>query len=411
MSEQKQKRGLRCHICTGCGLCPGVGGNGTNREKPHVLDEDALLGKREPLPGKKRLAVADIGTTTIAMLLYRQDGSVEERFAGVNPQTEYGADVLSRIRAAENQNVAEKLKEQVEGVLEKGISRFRKKLMPEEEMILVLAANTTMTYLLLGRNSRELGQAPFHASFLQGVETEISGVRVYVFPGMSAFVGGDILAGVCACKMDVSEEITLLVDLGTNGEMVLGNRQKRLACATAAGPAFEGGVNRGIWGADMISLLARLREEGRLDETGLLAEPYFETGIRIGNVLVTEEAIRSVQLAKAAIAAGIEILMTGYGITEEKIERVVLAGGFGYYLKPEAAAQIGLLPEKLAKKTFSGGNTVLSGTLMTGRKLLGGADWSDTERYLEQVAGETKVLNLAEQPAFKDRYICHMNLK
>ena len=160
-----------------------------NREKPHVLDEDALLGKREPLPGKKRLAVADIGTTTIAMLLYRQDGSVEERFAGVNPQTEYGADVLSRIRAAENQNVAEKLKEQVEGVLEKGISRFRKKLMPEEEMILVLAANTTMTYLLLGRNSRELGQAPFHASFLQGVETEISGVRVYVFPGMSAFVG------------------------------------------------------------------------------------------------------------------------------------------------------------------------------------------------------------------------------
>ena len=95
MSEQKQKRGLRCHICTGCGLCPGVGGNGTNREKPHVLDEDALLGKREPLPGKKRLAVADIGTTTIAMLLYRQDGSVEERFAGVNPQTEYGADVLS----------------------------------------------------------------------------------------------------------------------------------------------------------------------------------------------------------------------------------------------------------------------------------------------------------------------------
>ena len=193
--------------------------------------------------------------------------------------------------------------------------------------------------------------------------------------------------------------------------MVLGNRQKRLACATAAAPAFEGGVNRGIWGADMISLLARLREEGRLDETGLLAEPYFETGIRIGNVLVTEEAIRSVQLAKAAIAAGIEILMTGYGITEEKIDRVVLAGGFGYYLKPEAAAQIGLLPEKLAKKTFSGGNTVLSGTLMTGRKLLGGADWSDTERYLEQVAGETKVLNLAEQPAFKDRYICHMNLK
>lgn len=84
------------------------------------------------------------------MLLYRQDGSVEERFAGVNPQTEYGADVLSRIRAAENQNVAEKLKEQVEGVLEKGISRFRKKLMPEEEMILVLAANTTMTYRFWG---------------------------------------------------------------------------------------------------------------------------------------------------------------------------------------------------------------------------------------------------------------------
>lgn len=404
------RRGLRCRICTGCGLCPGVTAQGGQTEGLHVLTEDALLGEKLPLNGAgRRLAVADIGTTTIAMLLYREDGTVEDRYMSVNPQTVYGADVLSRILAAESASNAADMKNKVRGVLKQGIARFQKKLAEGERLELVLAANTTMTYLLNGLDTGELGHAPFHAQHLEPLHLELEGTPCFVFPGFSAFVGGDIAAGAYACKTAEREEVTLLIDLGTNGEMVLGNNHKRIACATAAGPAFEGGANRGVWGADMISLLAVLRREGILDETGLLSGEFFEKGIRAGNVLVTMESVRSVQLAKAAIAAGIEVLLGRYGISASQVDRVVLAGGFGYYLKPEAAAEIGLLPSVLAQKTFTGGNTALSGCLRAGRLL-----FSDGEavlcRQLKDIIEGTQIVNLAEEPDFNEIYVGKMNI-
>lgn len=407
---RNKKRGLRCQICTGCGLCPGVAVEGRQAEGLHVLAEDALLGEKKPLNGRgKRLAVADIGTTTIAMLLYREDGTVEERYMAVNPQTVYGADVLSRIRAAENVSDAAKMQNQVREVLEKGLAKFKRKLADKEELFLVLAANTTMVYLLSGFDTAELGHAPFYAGHLAPVKLELAGVPCFVFPGFSAFVGGDIAAGVFACRMAEQEELTLLIDLGTNGEMVLGSRHKRIACATAAGPAFEGGANRGVWGADMISLLASLRREGILDETGLLIEEYFEKGIRVGNVLVTQESVRSVQLAKAAIAAGIEIMLKKYGINAEQVDRVVLAGGFGYYLKPEAAAQIGLLPCALSQKAVTGGNTALSGCLRAGRVLFAQGEEA-LRKQLGELISETQIVNLAGEPDFNEVFVEKMNI-
>ena len=160
------------------------------------------------------------------------------------------------------------------------------------------------------------------SSHLEPIETVLDGVPCYIFQGLSAFVGGDITAGILACGMTEKEEITLLVDLGTNGEMVLGNREKLIACSTAAGPAFEGGVNRGVWGADMIRLLAGMRRKGVLDETGLIVDEYFETGVRIGDVCVTQEAVRAVQLAKGAVMAGIRILIRDYGLVPEQIDTV-----------------------------------------------------------------------------------------
>ncbi|MCM1542949.1 MAG: ASKHA domain-containing protein [Blautia sp.] len=418
-------KGLRCQICTGCGLCPGVmpgsGGRdgravGAAGENPgsgrlRVLTEDALRGERIPFARNgKRLAVADIGTTTIAMLLYDPEGSVAERFVAVNPQTEYGADVLSRIKAAEEPSAATRMRESVRDVLGKGLRKFQRKLSSGEELYLVTAANTTMTYLFMGWNTAELGRAPFQAGRLSGAETEVEGVRCFVLPGFSAFVGGDILAGCQACGMVHREEITLLIDLGTNGELLLGNCHRRIACATAAGPAFEGGVNRGIWGADMVRFLAILRREGILDETGLLAEPYFDRGIRMGNVCVTEESVRSVQLAKAAIAAGIEILLEKYGISEREVDRVVLAGGFGYYLDPADAAEIGLLPRRFTDRTSAGGNTALSGALLAGKELLS-SGWESVRGKLEECRSGTEIVNLAMEPGFEEMYIQRMELR
>lgn len=404
------KRGLRCEICTGCGLCPGIVPEGRNAGGLRVLTEDALLGESVPFAGSGRLAVADIGTTTVAMLLYDRKGQVADRVVTVNPQTAYGADVISRIHAAAEPGAAKAMQRQIREVLEQGLKRFCGRLESGETLYLVLAGNTTMTYLMMGWDPTELGRAPFYASRLSGGETQIGGINCYVFPGLSAFVGGDIVAGMWALGLWERQELTLLIDLGTNGEMVLGNGNRRIACATAAGPAFEGGVNRGVWGSDMISLLARLRQEGILDRTGLLAEPYFEHGVRIGNVTVTQEAVRSVQLAKGAIAAGIEILLDRYGADAEAVDRVVLAGGFGYYLRPEAAAVIGLLPKELAEKTVTGGNTVLSGALLAGRQILAEGGCTELTKQLEETVLQTEVLNLAGEPDFEKRYLQLMDI-
>lgn len=408
------KKGLRCQICTGCGLCPGVPHENVSREGNaglHVLTAGSLAEEKIPFSQNgKRLAVADVGTTTIAMQLYEESGSVQERFAAVNPQTVYGADVLSRIKAAEDVSSAEEMQKMVRNTLKKGLDKFRKQLPEGEELYLVVAANTTMTYLLMGWDTGELGKAPFTASNLSGAEFELDGVLCFVLPAFSAFVGGDILAGCLTCKMAEQKEITLLIDLGTNGELFLGNRDRGIGCATAAGPAFEGGVNRGIWGADMVKLLATLRREGVLDETGLLEDAYFESGIRIGNVCITQSAVRSIQLAKAAISAGIEVLLKRYGIGYESVDRIVLAGGFGYYLDPEDAAEIGLLPRGLVGGTVSGGNTALTGAMLAGRRLLV-SDVESVRKELEKYREKTTIINLAMESGFDELYMRSIQLE
>lgn len=430
----KGQKGRRCRVCMGCGLCPGVTverpvaaeGMGDSETLQVLTDSPLVRETQGASGGSVRLVTADVGTTTVAMLLYGADGTVEDRYVALNPQTAYGADVISRIRAAESDDKAEDMRRKILNVLEQGLERFKKRLAAGESLQLVLAANTTMTYLLMGWDTSELGRAPFHASHLNGAETDIGGVPCFIFPGISAFVGGDIVAGMYACGMENRDEVTLLIDLGTNGEIVLGGRAKRIACATAAGPAFEGGVNRGVWGADMVSRLAALRRTGLLDETGLLAEECFENGVRVGNVHVTRNAVRAVQLAKGAIAAGIEVLLEKYGIKAEQVDRVVLAGGFGYYLNPEDAAEIGLLGQKLAEKAMAGGNTALSGALKAGRELCArnrygawtaeGTDGSQTvfgdiKEVLQELICGTEVLNLAEEPNFEKRYIEAINLQ
>ena len=406
------KKGTRCLICTGCGRCPGV-----IRGMQVVTDKLEMPPLSLQNTGGKRLMTVDIGTTTIAMQLYDMSGKVVDSFPSVNPQVDYGADVLSRIEAAKDPEKAADMQKKVRDLIKKGVQRFSKKIQPQETLQMVIAANTTMNYLLMGWDPEELGKAPFRVSHTGENDTQIAGVPCHIIPGLSAFVGGDITAGILACGMLEQEEPMLLIDLGTNGEMALGNRHKLYACATAAGPAFEGGANRGIWGADMVRLLQKLLEEGLMDRQGLLQEPYFTKGVRIGDVLVTKESVRAVQLAKGAIAAGIEILTESYGISLSDISKVVLAGGFGYYLNPGAAAAIGLIPKELTERTVTGGNTALGGAALVGSRILATAG--------EQMSGETqqnpgddlqkiqdlqiRILNLAEEEKFPETFLTKMD--
>lgn len=380
------------------------------------------------------LAAVDIGTTTVAMQLRSlQDGSILDTFTCLNPQGKYGADVLSRIEAAENPQAKEAMCREIKEVLRTGIFQFRRTLAEHgkqqrdreesdknaEIIGISIAANTTMVHLLMDLDVSLLGQYPFQPETLSELCTNLFGIPTVILPGISAFVGADIFAGIHVLSMHKRQEITLLLDLGTNGEMVLGNRERLIATATAAGPAFEGNTDN--YGTDLMALAARLLEEGLMDETGLLADPYFEGGIDIGGVRLTQSYVRQLQMAKAAVCTGIRILCEKYGLQSfSQIDKVFLAGGMGYYLSPEAAARIGLLPAELAGKTTAVGNAALEGAFWYGRRI----SWSETraagdvlphqrERFLVPAVSklplQVEVFNLAEEPQFSERYVQEMN--
>lgn len=374
---------------------------GSIRGQTVLRQGNAGLQKNAWQYSKKELAIADLGTTTIAMEWYDSQGEKQGEYVRANPQRVFGTDVISRIQAAENPMLRRQMQQLVRQALTEGLTHFRQQGGHPEK--LVIAGNTTMLYLLMGHDPVPLGTAPFTADYLASEELTMESVKVVTLPGLSAFVGGDILAGILACGMDRREEITLLVDLGTNGELVLGNREKLICCGTAAGPAFEGGGD--VWGTDMIALTARLLELGLVDETGLLAEPYFEQGITIKDVHITQERIRQMQTAKAAICAGIRTLTVAYGLTgPEQVSRVWLAGGFGYFLDVQASVSLGLLPQSLEGRVTAVGNTALAGAWIYGNE-------TDMGRRTQLLRQRIQVLNLAGQQDFESDFVEAMYLR
>lgn len=417
--------GKKCHICIGCGRC-GLPAEDSLRvvtesflkldrlkRRNDLVQDDgvAAVDKDSGMLADKAMregdfVVADIGTTTIAMELYSAGGEKKAEYVCANPQRIFGADVISRIQATENPMNSRQMQALIKKVLEEGLQELESCGTLVERMYIV--GNTTMLYLLLGHDTTPLGHAPFRADYLQGESLQIGGVEAVTLPGMSAFVGADVLAGVVACEMYEKEEVSLLIDLGTNGELVLGNCHKMLACSTAAGPVFDGLCNKDgkvVWGADVIELMAKLLEEGVVDETGLLAEPFFDGGIDIGGVHITQDVIRRLQTAKAAIATGIECLTREYGVTDlRQVDKVYLAGGLGYFLEEEAAIKIGLLPAQFRDKVLAVGNSALAGGY--------------AYHYLEKREEETKkilqrtiVINLAQWKGFGEHFIQNMDFK
>lgn len=425
-----------------------AGNSGDHAKQKACSSADSCKAADRDTAGK---AIAiDVGTTTIALqLLDLGSGSVLETVTFVNSQRKYGADVISRIQASV-EGKKEILQECIRQDLRAGIRELLSKAGMEEAKLteMVIAGNTTMGHLLLGYDCSSLGVYPFdpvNIGFIQGSREEILGraeqeknTEVVLLPGISAFVGGDIVSGMYACGIGESDEICMLVDLGTNGEMAIGNKSRILVTSTAAGPAFEGGnitwgmgsvagavcsvkldgakahvrtirdrSPEGICGTGVVEITAELLREEWIDETGVLDEEYFEEGFPVAKtsdgteIVFTQKDIREVQLAKAAIRAGIETLLVRYGVSEQQVSKLYLAGGFGYRLDKEKAIAIGMFPEKMADKIVAVGNSSLAGA----GKYLTDVQAKTKIQQLRQISEE---INLSADKNFNEYYMEHM---
>lgn len=400
----------------------------TKKQKPNVMesDVDTVQATNKPdwsgdgvtcVMNNKTTDVmiaVDLGTTTIAMQLVEMNtGRIVDTYCEMNPQRRYGADVLSRIQASCEGN-RETLQRLAAEVLERGVERFIKQTVSIKCMC--IAGNTTMEHLLMGYDVSALGSSPFTPVEigLQEYRHPAWDFTVWITPGISAFVGGDIVAGLYACGM-LTKYLppSLLIDLGTNGEMAITDGRRMIVTATAAGPAFEGGASAGIVGSDMIACTADLLRQGILDETGLLAEPFFAEGVSVkiadsieSSLYITQADIRSLQTAKAAVRAGVEVLLRRLEVRRDQDVHVYLAGGFGYYLDVESAFRVGLLPEHMRGHVQAVGNSALEGAYQIGRDL-----WQHKidQQTLEQSLSSIESINLARQEEFEKLYIQYMN--
>lgn len=341
----------------------------------------------------------DIGTTTVAGYLLAPDGTVLCQESEMNLQIGFGADVISRIRHALAGEM-ETLTALIRGCTEQLALGLCRKwgIGPQQIRIISLVGNPAMQQLFLGIVPENLARIPYAPVLKQAkrVAAEdylpaFSGARLLIVPNISGFVGADTLACVLSTGMDQAEELTLLVDIGTNGEMVLGDRNGLVACSTAAGPALEGagiqcgmramagaidhvwrekgalrrsviggGEARGLCGSGLIDAVAVALDDGAVDARGRILAESRSLPIAEG-VALNQEDIRQLQQAKGAIAAGIRLMARHMGIGLEQIRRVYLAGAFGSFLDPRSACRIGLLPGILEDKIQAVGNAAGSG--------------------------------------------------
>ncbi|MBQ5825821.1 MAG: DUF4445 domain-containing protein [Clostridia bacterium] len=330
----------------------------------------------------------DIGTTTLALALVSLDeNKIIKVTTRTNPQVSFGADVMSRIEHCTKHGV-EKLQKTVINeinsmIIELGVSAEK----------MYVSGNTTMLHLFFGVNCSAMGVAPYTPSFLksQTVKAEsigISGIKtVESLPMVDAFVGADIVAGLNLIGMPTKGRHSLLVDLGTNAEIVLFDENSALCTSAAAGPCFEGaniscGMSategavyacdgakiktvgnapaKGICGTGLIDTIAHFIRSGAVDQTGFMADECIEIA---ENVSVTQEDVRQYQLAKSAVYSAIITLMKMKNVEFDEIEILYISGGFSAKINAENAALTGLLPQELTSVCTAINNSSLLGTV------------------------------------------------
>jgi len=371
--------------------------------------------------------VIDIGTTTIAAIFYENKKPVQI-ITEENHQVSYGADVISRISYEQTNPglLSELLRKQVEDIIKQCNT-------PKN---IVIVGNTVMLHFLTNQNVISLGEAPYTPSDLFGKEYELFGGSCYLAPCISAFVGADITAGILASGMTKSQQSAMLVDLGTNGEIAYFDGCTLYTTSTAAGPAFEGaGIfmgmpakpgaidhvfwkngmvshhtisdasPRGISGSGIVDVLSVMKQSGVLEENGHLDEthPFCQRDfhgkpcfyIPGTEVMIRATDIRKLQLAKAAIHAGILTLA-------EQVDTLYLSGGFGSKINFENAEVIGLLPKGFSKAKKALGNTALfGGTLALFSK--------DARKKMNELSENAKTIPLHQNPKFTEDYMKTMS--
>lgn len=373
----------------------------------------------------KGLAV-DIGTTTIVMSLY--DLTTGERIAqksARNNQTSFGADVISRIEHC-RKGSADALFTCLDTQLSEMCKDFG------EITKAAIVGNTVMEHFAAHLDPTPLAVPPFKPQSLFGEHKKHKNTDVYLSKCVSAYVGGDILAGMLACDLQDEEDTVLYIDIGTNGEIVLGNREGFSCCATAAGPAFEGaeiecGMSaevgaidavwacngeifthvigeteaRGICGSGLIDAVAVMLENKIIGRSGRLAKNCTEVnGVKAfmlsDRVYITAHDVHKVQLAKAAIRAGIETLADKCDVS-----KLIIAGGFGKHINTENAVKIGLIPEFCAEKIRQAGNAAALGAALLLR--------SENEIKLNALYEKCSYVDLSTSEEFSKLYIENLN--
>ncbi len=375
----------------------------------------------------------DLGTTTLAAILYDKSGKRGEATA-LNPQARWGADVISRLEKAINaggQELANSIREGLSQLIEELCCRSG--YSPNDVDCLVITGNTAMMHLLTQRDPTAITRAPFESEWLFGeyisaaaLDLPCPDAMVYLPRCMSAFVGGDITTAMLASGICDDKATAIMVDIGTNGEVALWHGGELYCCSTAAGPAFEGaGISMGMGGkvgairsvslfngrmhsevigdvppvgicaSGVIDAVACLLKSGRMDETGLLEQ---DPTLIATPVSITGQDVRMVQLAKSAIYAGIITMVNKAGITHNDVDKLCIAGGFGSHIDLQNATYVGLIPGGYEDKTQVMGNIALSGAAML---LL---CHSFVGQSLE-IAKSARVMDLAGDPLFANAYV------
>ena len=434
-------------------------------ERAHLIAIYPGSRENEPLWS----AAVDIGTTTVTLWLVDLiTGQMRAQVSEYNQQITRGEDVISRIIYASKNGGAEELRGLVTGTINQLLRTAckRVKANPEDVIKATIAGNSTMTHLLLGLNVQSIRLAPFITSVNHLPLTSAREVGLELFPdavidclpGVASYVGSDISAGVYSSGLDETEKLTLFMDVGTNGEIVLGNRDWLVTCACSAGPAFEGagvqdgmrategaveevwiagknaphpyeptyrvignGKPRGICGSGLLSLLAELFQTGVVDKRGNFNTTLKTPRIRDGehgyeyvvewgsqsengrDLVFTSIDLDNLLRAKAAIYAGFTVMADSVGVSLDTVEQVLIGGSFGKYINVEKAIQIGLLPDMPWEEFQFLGNTSIKGAYYA---LLN----QQARQRVTEIASRMTYLELSANNTFYDAFMSAMFL-